>query len=309
MQPSILSRALRLSAAALATATLAGSGLPVRADSSEHPLGFTLQTSLGTGTEVAGQGPVFSTTGGTLGSSIGSVAAGARGAWNGGTASIGAFIATPGTDLVGDANFARAEANVLWTFTSTTLAAGTDIVAHFNLRFDATMQTESARYVDTRLGLEILDLDGRQVRNLFYETASLSAQDGIALLGDYAGGHAPSFALNDEGLAVANRGSSLNDDLTAELKVGSTYIVSSSLSTALGGGEFGGVSRADAFNTLLYSFTGATLTDYSTPADVTALSAIPEPSTYAVWLGLAGLGVVFWRRRAGVKSCQGASGA
>ena len=91
-------------------------------------------------------------------------------------------------------------------------------------------------------------------------------------------------------------------DLTAELKVGSTYIVSSSLSTALGGGEFGGMSRADAYNSLLYSFTGATLTDYSTPADVTALAAIPEPSTYAVWLGLAGLGVVVWRRRMGAQS-------
>jgi len=283
--------------------TLAGPGLPARADSSEHPLGFTLQTSLAADSQTAGQGPFFSTTGGTLTSELGTSTAGARGAWSGGTASIGAFVGTTGGDLVGDADFARAEANVLWTFTSATLAAGTDIVAHFNLRFDATMQTDTARYVDTHLGLEILDLDGQQVRNLFYEVASLSTQDGIALLGDYAGGNAPSFALNDEGIAVADRGSSLNDDLTAELKVGSTYIVSSSLSTALGGGEFGGVSRADAYNSLLYSFTRATLSDYSTPADVTALAAIPEPSTYAVWLGLAGLGVVFWRRVAAADGC------
>ena len=283
-------------------ATLAGPGLPARADSSEYPLGFTVQTSLGAAGEAAGSGVIWSGAGTAANTSIGGVEAKARGGWRDGAPSLGAFISTPGTDLEGDANFARAEANVLWTFTSATLAAGTDIVAHFNLRFDATMQTDTARYVDTHLGLEILDLDGQQVRNLFYEVASLSTQDGIALLGDYAGGNAPSFALNDEGIAVADRGSSLNDDLTAELKVGSTYIVSSSLSTALGGGEFGGMSRADAYNSLLYSFTGATLTDYSTPADVTALAAIPEPSTYAVWLGLAGLGVVVWRRRMGAQS-------
>ncbi len=302
MQPSILSRALRLSAAALATATLAGSGLPVRAASAEHPLGFTVQTSLGAAGEAADSGAIWSGEGTAANTTIGGVEAMARGGWRDGAPSIGAFLSTPGTDLDGGANFARAEANVLWTFTSSTLAAGTDIVAHFNLRFDATMQTDSARYVDTRLGLEILDLEGRQVRNLFYEVASLSTQDGVALLGDYAGGNAPSFALNDEGLAVADRGSSLNDDLTAELKVGSTYLVSSTLATALGGGEFGGVSRADAYNSLLYSFTRATLSDYATPADVAALAAIPEPSTYAVWLGLAGLGVVVWRRRMGAQS-------
>ena len=113
MHPSILSRAFRFAGAAAATATLVGPGLPTRADPSEHPLGFILQTSVATESETAGQGPLFSATGSTVSSALGATTAAARGGWSGGTASIGAFVGTSGGDLVGDANFARAEANFL----------------------------------------------------------------------------------------------------------------------------------------------------------------------------------------------------
>ena len=261
-----------------------------------YPLGFSLQTSLGTAGQVAGSGEVRSQTETIVSSSIGGVSAIARGGWRDGAPTIGAYIATPGIDLEGD-NFARAEANVLWTFDSGTLASGTKVMASFVLDFDATMRTDSPRYVDTRLGLELLDLNGQEVSNLFYEDASLAMSDGFTMLGDYAGAHASSFQLNDESVAVADRGASPNDIFWAEVEVGSTYIMNATLSTALGSGEYGGtLSEANALNTLTYGFGGAVLAEDWSATDVRATSSIPEPSTYALLGGLAVLGLVVWRR-------------
>lgn len=260
----------------------------------QTPLGFTLQTSLNTGVLFDSQGPVNSTTGTTLNSTVGGAQASARGGWADGLPTIGTFISTSGVDLDGDQNFASAIANIPWTFQSATLAPGTEIVAHFNLHFDATMQTDSMRTVDTRLGIEVLDLGGTQVVNLFHEEASLTTtSDGTPLLGDYAGMWGTSFSLNEDGIAVASRDREL---VTANLTVGSTYIFSLELSTWMAGGIYGGtLSSADALNTLGYSFTGATLGDYTTPADVSMTSptaAVPESASTVALLGLASLGLV-----------------
>ena len=261
-----------------------------------YPLGFSLQTSLGTAGQVAGSGEVRSQEGTTVSSSIGGVSATARGGWRGGAPTIGAYIVSPGIDLEGD-NFASAVSNVLWSFDSRTLAVGTKVMARFVLDFDATMRTDSPRFVDTRFGLQLLDRNGQEVSNLFYENASLTMNDGVSLLGDYAGNDATSFELDDEGVAVANRGTSPNDIFWAEVEVGSTYIMNATLSTALGSGECGGtLSVANALNTLTYGFGGAVLAEDWSATDVRATSSIPEPSAYALLGGLAALGLVVWRR-------------
>ena len=260
-----------------------------------HPLGFSLQTSLGAAGQVAGSGEVRSQTGTTVSSSIGGVSAIARGGWSDGAPTIGAYIATPGIDLEGD-NSARAESNVLWTFGSGTLPIGTKVEARFVLHFDATMRTDS-RNVDTRLGLALLDLDGQEVRNLFHEEATLSMNGAVPLLSCYAGANATSFEFDEHGVAVADRGASLNDIFWAEVEVGSTYIMNATLSTALGSGEGGGtLSEANALNTLTYGSGGALLAEDWSATDVTATSSIPEPSTYALLGGLAALGLAVWRR-------------
>ena len=88
-------------------------------------------------------------------------------------------------------------------------------------------------------------------------------------------------------------------DLTMTMLVGSTYMLSLSMTSTVTSGDFGGaLTHSDMYNTASYQYIGATMHDGSggtIAAPVTMITAVPEPVATMV-LGMA-CSVMLMRRR------------